>query len=221
MVASEVEFYNLALSAIGTRKQVAVPTEVSREAEICRLWFPTIRDHVLRAAPWACAKEYTRLALLATQATDRDWEIGDPEPGFNFAYSLPANHLWPRHLTTFARFTLGQIGNVNCLMTNEEDAILVHTKQQTIYSRYDADLVLAVSYGLAATIARPLHGKTTNVQESIRLANDAILRARETSANEDFYEIEAIPSWLSARGIGGPTYPNRFIYPVGPMLSVS
>ena len=44
--------FNLALNAIGARNNVASPTENSREAQVCSLWYPVVMGQVLSAAPW-------------------------------------------------------------------------------------------------------------------------------------------------------------------------
>jgi hypothetical protein len=70
-----VELYNLALDTVGARATISLPTEQSREAEVCNLWFPNIRDQVLASAAWPEATKMARLAQLATQEGDTwlDW----------------------------------------------------------------------------------------------------------------------------------------------------
>ena len=63
-VTDEVGVYNLALNAIGERSNVSSPTENSRRAEVCRLWYESVRNHILGAAPWPEATSMDYLALL-------------------------------------------------------------------------------------------------------------------------------------------------------------
>lgn len=72
MAQDLVSLYNMACSAIGTKARISLPTEKSREAEICQLWYPTVRDTVLSAAHWSSARAVASLALLA----DRDLNVG-------------------------------------------------------------------------------------------------------------------------------------------------
>lgn len=221
-----ISLFNIALSAVGTRQLASDPNEQSREAEVCRLWFPHSRDQVLRAAPWSSAKAAVRLPLLAEQTTD-DWATGSPSPGFRFAYGLPADFLYPRSIYTYARFEIGIYApDVTstpqpALFTDVEAPILFYTSRQTNLALWDHGLFMGIAYALAANIAMPLHGKAQRAKEALQQANDAILQARVQLANEDFVPLDHIPDWLSARGVSGPSLVNRFIYPVGPLLAVA
>ena len=64
-ISSEIQIYNLALNAVGERSNISLPTENSRQAEVCRLWYSPIVEQVLAAAPWAEATKYTYLAQQA------------------------------------------------------------------------------------------------------------------------------------------------------------
>ena len=50
-ISSEVQVYNLALNAVGERSNISSPTEQSRPAEVCSLWYSPVRDQVLAAVP--------------------------------------------------------------------------------------------------------------------------------------------------------------------------
>lgn len=220
MATSEVEIYNLALSAVGTGS-VSATTEASREAEICRLWFGTVRDHVLRAAPWPSAKAHARLAVLAERDDTLAWVDGDPDPGFMYAYAAPSDMLTPRHLTDYSRFTLSVHGDVKAIMTNTEDALLYYTRSQTNISLWDVQLQMAIVFALGAMIGMPLHGKPSRVKTAQDQANALILQAREGEANTDNNEIDTVPSWLVARGYAENAPATRYYFPYGPMISTT
>lgn len=220
MVTSEVEIYNLALSAIGHSSSVAVQDEISREAELCRLWFPQVRDKVLKAAPWSSARAETRLAVYRTRDFNLDWTQLDPSATWSYAYTAPTDMIHPRHSVTFQRFIMSEFEGAMRVMSGEENKILVYTKRQDNFSLWDQDLLMSIVYGLGATIAMPLSAKVSRAKELYALANDAILTARVANANEDHYELESMPEWLTVRGASAGTYPNRYVYPVGPTLSL-
>lgn len=219
MATAVVDIWNMAVSAISINKTINSENETSLVAEKCRLHYATVRDKVLRAAPWSSAKAYSRLALIKERNTSLAWATDDPEPGWRFAYRLPSDYLWPRFLSTYERFVMGTNGAENALMTNMESAILVYTKRQENVAAWDAMLVDAVANALAAMICRPLTGKNDRTQFVLQAANQAIMIARESAANEDFAGEEALPEWFTARGVAGPLNPNRFVYPVGPLLA--
>lgn len=224
MATSEVDIYNLALSAVGTRSSVSSPTENSREAEICNLWFPRVRDFILRSAPWPSAKGYRRLTVLAERDFSAPWVSGDPDPEFRFAYAVPSSMLTPRYLYGFGRFALSvytsQQGSTRALMTDQRDAILCFTRRETNVALWDQQLLMAVVNALAAVIAMPLHGKPDRAAAAAEQANSYILEARVTNANTDQVQYESVPSWIAARGYGDRAPDAKFVYPDGPMFSM-
>lgn len=220
MITDEVSIYNLALNAVGTRSTVAAPTEKSREAEVCRLWFGPVRDRVLRAAPWASTKAWGRLPLLKQRDDQESWTPNDPEPGYAYAYGVPQDMLAPRYLAGYQRFVMSSYpGNKLAIMTNEPNALLTYTRRQEVVGLWDPGLQMAIVYALAAHIAMPLHGKAARARAAMEQANDYILAAREENANNDMAQVEAIPPWIQARGYGAALTDTRYFYPNGNLFS--
>jgi len=214
-----VTLFNLALSSCGTRAAVSSPNENSREAEICRTWYPIVRDHILRAAPWPSTRAEKRLAVLAERDFDLQWTSTDPSPTFTYAYSVPADMLAPRHLTDYSRFILGvHNGTTSAIMTNSEDAILVYTRRQTDPNMWDTQLQLAIAFGLGSFICKPLNGKVSTANAMREEANGLINSARVSAANTDFVAQESSPDWLAKRGSAYDAPSTRYIYPLGTML---
>lgn len=219
MAADEVSIFNMALNAVGTRDDVAATNEVSREAEVCRLWFEPTRDQVLRAAPWPSAKAHERLAVLATRDETLAWQNTDPDPGFLFAYGVPSNMLTPRYSTSYARFSYSQWQDKNVIMSNEEAMILCYTKRQTLVPLWDQALRMAIAHALAAYICMPLIGKAARAKNAQDNANALIMQAREQAANDDNDFLDTVPDWFVARGYAGSAPLARFYWPLGPMIN--
>lgn len=215
---SEVGVYNLALNAVGETANVSSPTENSRRAEVCRLWYELVRDQVLEAAPWPEATKMRRLAL-AQERDEDEWETGDPQPGYAYAFVLPSDCLRPQYLTDYSPFEL-MTETTKQLHTNNPAPILRYTAVQTNVALWSSNLLMAVVYGLAGHIAQPLSGKTSMTNMLVQRANDFILAARVSSANQPQHQIEAIPDWLQGRGYAHPTT-QQFFYPMGSLLNVS
>lgn len=216
----EVSIYNLALSSIGTKAQVALPNEKSREAEICRLWFGPVRDRVLRAAPWPSTRAWARLALLKERNADASWVNDDPEPGFAYAYAVPNDMLAPRYLAGYTRFSLSSYpGNRLAIMSNEPNALLTYTKRQEVVGLWDSGLQMAIVTALAAHIVMGLTGKAQRAKNALDQANNMILAAREENANTDMASVDTIPSWIQARGYTGTLLENRYFYPQGNLFT--
>lgn len=117
-MTAEVDIANQALSAIGTRSQIATLNEVSNEAIQCNLLLKPLRDELLRLAPWNCATNYNNLALICavpgspenpTQGT-ATWQKGIPPPPWSYEYAYPSDCLRP--LWIVPQFSTGFAGGV-------------------------------------------------------------------------------------------------------------
>lgn len=215
MTASVVDIYNWSLAALGNRSRVQAADEESREALRCSLFYENVRDQILRSAPWDCARAFKRLAQSSERADDGSaWTSVDPAPGWQFAYALPADFIWPRYISTYARFEMGLTStDQRVLYTNDEAPILCYTKRQTRVDLWDADLQAAVGFALAAHICMAITGSEDKVRLVTAQAIDKILAARQNNANSPDFIPESTPEWIAARGyaLAAPTRP--YIYP--------
>lgn len=219
MVTDEVSVYNLALNAIGSRDNIAAPTERSREAEVCRLWYPVVRDQILSAGPWPSCRKSRRLALYVKQDNDT-WDAGEPDPIYQNSFTVPDDMLYPRYMTNFGRFELStSLNDQQVIMSNDPEPILVYTFRQILPQRWESSLGMAIVYGLAAHICMPLTGKPNRAGNLIQQANELILAARASTGNIDNQAVETIPTWIAARGYANPS-DDRFYYPFGTLLSM-
>lgn len=221
MATDEVGIYNLALSEVGAKSSVASTTEKSRAAELCNMWYQTVVEVVLRAAPWPSATGVKRLALLKERDDSKAWAEGDPDPGWRYVYSTPSDMLRPRYLSTYDRFTVSLYNDSQAIMTSVEKAILIYTKRQLQVKAWDPQLKMAIVKALAAHIAMPLQGKPARAQKIAESANNIIMEARQAAANEDEALHESMPDWFIARGYGYSTNYQRYVYPFGPLIQVT
>lgn len=215
MSATLLTVWNQALSALGVTERVDDEAEISVAARACSLWYETIRDAVFKAAPWPELKAHARLAVLATRDNDEDWVAADPMPGYNYGFALPANCLRPRYITTYERFELGLIGTQRAIFAQSETPILCYTVRIVDPGQWDVDLLGAVSFALAAHIAKAVTGSDTNLTNMFTLAEEKIRQARVNNANvESLGQVnESIPDWLAARGTNLSMPSSRYIYP--------
>lgn len=224
MATDIVVLYNLALDTIGARATISLPTEDSREAEACNLWFPNIRDQVLASAAWPEATKMERLAQVALQDADEDglWAQGDPRPDLTYSYACPSDMLRPQYISGFGRFTIQSNGDEQkVLMTNNVSPILVYTFRHTKVGLWSQELQMAIMYGLAASICNSLTGKASRTKGLFEQANSRILAARESAANMSDEQFESLPDWITARGYSGGTPSTRYVYPFGSLLSAN
>lgn len=222
MALDQTAIYNMALSAVGHKARVSIPTEVSRGAEICHLWYEKIRDTILRAAPWPSTRKMTTLSVLAERDFTLDWAVGDPDDPWTYAYAVPSDYLYPRNMIDYSRFEMGRYDIHKAILSNYEDAVFSYTSKETSISLWDQGLQDSVIFGLAAAIAMPLTGKPQRAKDMLEKANSTILEARAMALNEqnNAPEWDAIPDWLAVRGVSPQTMYSRYIYPNGPLLAL-
>ncbi len=213
-IASETQVYNMALNAIGARSNLTSPAEISREAEVCRLWYSAVRDQILAAAFWPEATKSAYLAL-ANEQDDDVWAAGEAVPGFRYSYAQPSDLLRPQYMSSYEQFR-NTGGTIN---SNTSQALLAYTYRNELVASWSPGLQMAVVYGLAAYICMPLSGKAQRTNLMLKQANDLVLEAREASANWNVESVESVPEWLQARGFGASFSP-RYVYPFGGLLSV-
>jgi hypothetical protein len=216
-----VDLYNQALSKAGTRSRLVTVNDVKREAELCNLWYPTVRDIILKAFWWPTARTLIQLTTRTEQPADGTWVDYGPPPQWQYAYTLPTNYLYPRYISTFEPFETGQIADVKMLFTNAYNPIFEYTKRLTDQLDSDIQLYNAIINGLAAYITEPLSGRGATANAMLQQANGIILEARLAAANEKQTEYEHIPDWLAVRGFMSVSNPSRFFWPVGPLLGTS
>lgn len=102
-MTASVDIANRALSAIGTRSQITSMSENSNEARKCNLLYDSLRDELLRLAPWNCATNYMNLSVVcAAPGTPENpgaganvWEKGIPPPPWAYEYMYPADCIRP------------------------------------------------------------------------------------------------------------------------------
>lgn len=218
-VSSEVQIYNLALNAIGERSNISAPTDKSRGAEVCRLWYGLVKDSILSAAFWPEAQKITYLGLVNTRDSDT-WAEDNARPGYTYAYALPSDMLRPRYMTDYSRFLVGTIAGQRVLSSNLQQAALVYTERLDDVSAMGAELQMALVYGLAANICMPITGKRSRALDLRNEANELITTARVSAANTSNEQQESLPDWIIARGYSGTTQSDRYFYPYGNLLSI-
>lgn len=215
---SVLDVWNAALSAAHARGRLSSLTENSPEREVCSEWYSIILGSIQSAAWWPSCKAIARLAELAE--ADDTWADGEPEPGYNYAFAMPASFLHPWHLTDYSRFSLSFSSTLNrqILSTNTPAAALVYARLNEDPGQWGAGQMQATVFALASAIAGPLTGQGALVQRNYQLAQNLLDTERARVANT----IEPAPRpavpWLAARGYSSAPM-SRFFYPFGSLYS--
>lgn len=118
MAVTNVDVANRALLHLGIPKKINTLSQDSREAQVLNALITTVRDELLRKAPWNFAFTYANLDLItATPGTPENpsqtfttWAPGIPAPPWAYEYQYPVDCLrgcWivPQFNTGFANGT--------------------------------------------------------------------------------------------------------------------
>ena len=225
MAQSQVNLYNMALSAVGADYSLSTASYNVLPASLCNLWYENTRQVILRAAHWNSCKQAVRLTEEAERDLTADWVATDPLVGYAFSYEVPTDMLHARYLSTLEQFEIhyeaGDQKVINCNVggsASTDAPILIYTIDVTDPTRWEPDLYQAMIYGLAGHICRPLTGKTALARDMFELANMILREAQARNANELHRMLKSRPDRLSARGYDYSTV-TPYIYPYGNMFA--
>lgn len=199
-VASSTELANLALSHLGSSNLITALDDRTTEARMCNLWWPTVRDDVLRSFPWPFAIRTADLALVETFTTG-DW---------GYSYTAPADALRlirsPYGSTrnpSFESETRYRIAD-GLLYLDQDLATIEYVERITDMTLYPADVVTALSYLLAARIANSVTTGTTADKNGLVAMMEAqyerkIGQAKATALNEQVRDVPPESGFITAR----------------------
>ena len=198
-MASKIDIWNLALSNIGHKANIADPNEASVEANHCRRFYPIALNATLERHGWSFAM---RRAVLA--------EVENPVRHWAYAYALPnlcikaLSVLMPESTddTKVQAFAIEGDDDGNAVLyTNVEDAVLKYTTLVEDTNKFTPFFVLALSYDLAALLVGPIP-KDMKIKQSMLQAAvmyTGLAEAADANASHDTSYANFVPSHLSAR----------------------
>lgn len=215
MASSAVEIINAAGSRIGQTAMLdlEVALEDQPESELAvqgRLWYPRVRDRMLRwrAFPWPFATRREQLALLADE-TRTDW---------SYVYAYPADALAVRFVTLpgvrnprtdqvvphkiEARRDLGAEGmpvTGKLILCDQADAEISYTIRVENPAVFDVDFESALEYALAAELARAIPKDPVRAREMEQLSELKLREAAAAALNEQKDDPEPDGEFLASR----------------------
>jgi hypothetical protein len=165
----DVDICNMALDRIGSTDNIGDLDEESTAAEKCKFWYPICRDQTLRDFPWNFARRSGALAQVT----------GDAPPGWAFQYRYPSDCLTARQVTdaggtrlpwcalapgqSFLQwippripFDISSDDSGRLILTDMEEAYLVHTVRLTNLDIWDETAKSALAWKLANELVVPL-----------------------------------------------------------------
>lgn len=165
------------------------------------------------------------------------WTSAYPMPPWLYSYTWPTNALsvrailpvlsnfsYPFILAAAAAFQVGSDRNaagdadVKVILTNVLAAIALYTKDIDAPSLFSPLFISAFSSALAAKIAIPLTGDKELAKLLFALANNDILEARASDANQGLTIIDHEAAWIRARsGEESPVVAGNYLAPYSPL----
>jgi len=153
-------------------------------ATVCKAFYPTLRDAVLRAYPWNCAKYRVALSpLAATPAAggDKDWA---------YQYTLPTDPycLWvPKQLNEDLEYKV----EGRKLLTDEATITIVYVQKLTDVGTFDSLLTEAIVARLASQLCYPITANTNLTMTMWKLYEAKIREAQTADGQEGNVEAYA------------------------------
>lgn len=189
-MASNTEICNIALSHVGVGKSIAnLDTEQSQEAVVCRVFFETVRDAVLRDFAWPFASRTVAVGLIEE----------DPNDEWDYSYRYPTDCLSIRRVLSGVRndthqsrvpYKIAQDDDGRLIYCDTEDAEIEYTVRAEDPELYSPDFVMALSFRLAFYIAPRLTGGDPFGlgSRALKMYEYEISKAKASAANEEQYD---------------------------------
>lgn len=201
---SQIDIWNLALAHLGDRATVVDPNERSRQAELCKMFYPMTRRSALEVHDWGFA---TRAAVLAPSSYD------PAVLGWSYAFTGPTNAL---KLVSVGHALRGRITKVDYqhLSDDNGDPLLLCELQTPMclylvdvedVNRWSPLFTEAVIWLLASRLAGPLITGESGRAESRRLLEEfraTAARAATSDASQQRVAglFDFTPGALAGRG---------------------
>jgi len=179
---SEVDISSTALTKLGAAPITSFDDGTDR-SNLCRDYYPNVRDAVLRAYPWNCAVQRMALALDASA----------PLYGYSYKFALPVIPYCLRVLETEDDVEYKIEGRY--LLCDDSAVNIKFIARITDPGLFDSLLVEAIQARLAAELAYPITGSPTLGQAMWQLYAEKLREARGVDGMEgvaDYWESNAL-----------------------------
>ncbi len=187
-MTSKVVICNLAISHLGSGKEIANMTERSEEARVCNRFYDTVRDIVLADMNWPFATKVAALGLIET--------LTDANAEWNYLYRYPVDCLNLIRVRSGAKvdtresripFKVSKDVSAKVIYCDQDDAYVEYIERVVDPSFYSESFLMALSFKLAAYIAPRITGGDPYKmrKEMTEQYRDEIANARRRSMNEE------------------------------------
>lgn len=177
------EVANLALGLVGHRQFIDSLNESTTEAQVAKLYWAQVRNRLLADYRWRFA---TKRQVLALTTSERE--------GWGYCYAAPADMLVPHAIQPATRnpsldesipfaWELNDSDDGMLVLTDQEEAVLIYTREVTTVALYPPHFVDALAAALAVRFAGALPVKPQLMPALEQQAQRALLTAAAIDAN--------------------------------------
>lgn len=193
MPIDETQICNMAILKTGSKVLISsLATDPSDNAILCRQFYGSVLDAVLRSHPWNCAIHRKTITPIA-ETPDSDWD---------YQYQLPANPWCLRVLQVGAAENQPIEWRVEGrrLLTNEASPPIVYVKRITDTNEFDSLLVDAFTLKLALKLAMPLAANAKILKGLVdELETISLPEARSVDGQESSVRQIQTDTWIESR----------------------
>ena len=189
---------NAALAMLGI-STITSFEENNVNAKLCKSFFPTLRDRVLRDHSWSFAAKYHPLPLL---------DMDSPDPEFPYVAQLPGDLI--RIIRIIPR-DIPYTKTGRTILLAEPAEQLVYTARITDPELFDAAFTEALQYLMAAEIgmANTRDAQLVNMYRTEYERRLAVARSLDSMENRHAYQSRRRSDWLAARHGASIKRPRR------------
>ena len=196
-ITSTIEICNLALSHLGI-KPITSLIDANEPARALNRIFNVTKDVVLRAKDW-------RFATVKDVLDELDVEV----PGWNYVYMYPPRCLFVRKVFVDTdnynpdgiEYEVLFIPSINAkvIACSFSDAYIEYTYQMADTTLFDKSFVLALSFLLAAQVAKPLTGNDDIAKLMLQIYGTLVSDAARINNSEKNIKPNQVSSFEEAR----------------------
>lgn len=198
-MSSDIEICNVALSRVAHTQPIVSFTEKSKAAELCAVFYTTLRDLVLADFPWPFAESIVNLA-----------DIGSPAPGWAYRYRYPANCLKVREIIQPGQrrsltadlqppYKIGYDVGGRVIHTDQPEAGVRFTFRVEDSTFFDPLFADALAWRLAMDLALPLSSKPDLQAFATQQFQLAMTKAEGSAFEESHDDPEPESEFVSVR----------------------
>jgi len=188
MATSEAEICNLALARLGQGEFITSLDQANKAAEVCKLYYPTTRDALLRQHKWNFATKRQTLALASTP----NWK-------YTYAFQLPNDCLKVIETENDKYVDSKWDVEEDKIVTNDSSCKIEYIARVTDVSKFDSLFVDLVACRLAAEISPHLTKNSALTERLWKIYEAKIAEARTMDGQEGGPETYDDDTWLASR----------------------